>query len=245
MAHKLKVLPAEASCGEQEMGIGSDEPVCILIEHCRDMKQQETRLRLITLLLFLCCSALYIFTICAELRKREQQSSGEQRAAAPLQQSLHAAVNQSLVNVPSAEKKRFNIQLSCIFEKTKTEGKQLLWVPNFSSDNQDNNKTKAIVIPEDGVYFIYIGTSLSCRNDLGAASFNEFHLRLSRWSQSYIKHTTLAESQDGLMCPPVGFRSVYVGQLFDLSEGDHVSVWIEAGYELIEKSTFGAYRVES
>ena len=63
-------LPAEAACQDSTIDMGRDESVLILIKHCRDMKQQETRLRLITLLLLLSCMAAFALTTCADLWQR-------------------------------------------------------------------------------------------------------------------------------------------------------------------------------
>lgn len=71
-------LPAEAACGDTMIDMGPDKSVLILIKHCQDMKQQETRLRLSTLLLLLSCTALFIFAICADLRQHESSESSGQ-----------------------------------------------------------------------------------------------------------------------------------------------------------------------
>lgn len=75
MAH---TQPAETACRDSVMNMGPDEPVLILIKHCRDMKQQETRLRLVTLLLLLSCTALFIFITGAGLRQHKNSGSSEQ-----------------------------------------------------------------------------------------------------------------------------------------------------------------------
>lgn len=51
-------------------GHREEESLLILINHCREMKQQEARLRLITLLLLLGCAAAFIFISCADLSQR-------------------------------------------------------------------------------------------------------------------------------------------------------------------------------
>ncbi|XP_062268346.1 uncharacterized protein LOC133974701 [Platichthys flesus] len=240
MAHTVKVLPAAAPCGDQETGLDRDQPVCILIRHCRDMKRQETRLRLLTMLLLLGCSALYIFTLCAELRNREHQSSGDHRAAGPHQERLQTAVS-------STEKKRFNIHLRqnhSVPKDTGTDERYIMWKQIIPEDNQCDQTRKDIVIPKDGVYFIYIRTSLFCRNATGAASSNMFYMQLRFWNENYNESRVLTDAREVVSCPPVAFRTVSVQQLFDLSEGDHVSVRIGAGYQLINKADFGAFLVE-
>ncbi|XP_060935941.1 uncharacterized protein LOC133012000 [Limanda limanda] len=209
-----------------------DQPVCILLRHCQDMKRQETRLRLLTVLLLLGCSALYIFSLWAELRKPDHQSSGEQRAAEPLLERQHAA-----------GKKRFNIHLSSQHTESSTDG-YIRWEEILFSDQRYDPERQAIVIPEDGIYYIYIRTSLSCVNVSQTALFNMFYMELHRWNDDYPDSKVLTSSRDGLWCPHQEFGTVSVGGQFKLSEGDHVSVRIGAGYELIYKSTFGAFLVE-
>lgn len=70
-----KTQPAEAASGDSVIGIGPDESVLILIKHCSDMKQQEMRLRLITLFLLLSCMALILFTGRVDLRQQENSTS--------------------------------------------------------------------------------------------------------------------------------------------------------------------------
>lgn len=67
--------PAETASGDSVIGIGPDESVLILIKHCSDMKQQEMRLRLITLFLLLSCMALILFTSRVDLRQQENSTS--------------------------------------------------------------------------------------------------------------------------------------------------------------------------
>lgn len=62
-------LPVESACGDAVMGTGLDKSTLILIKHCRDMKQQETSLRLITLLLVLSCTVLFSFTFSVVLKQ--------------------------------------------------------------------------------------------------------------------------------------------------------------------------------
>lgn len=99
----------------------------------------------------------------------------------------------------------------------------------------------AIVIPETGFYFVYVRIALNCHGEDGAENFKRFIVQLHNWNEGYNKTMKLTEARDGIACTPQGSRSLFVGQLFDLLEGDHVSVWIGEGYKLITKSSFGAY----
>lgn len=68
-------VPAGAACGDALINVSSDESVLILINHCRDMKRQEARLRLITLLLLLGCTALFVYSTCANLGQHGKSGS--------------------------------------------------------------------------------------------------------------------------------------------------------------------------
>uniref|UniRef100_A0A4W6EK68 THD domain-containing protein n=1 Tax=Lates calcarifer TaxID=8187 RepID=A0A4W6EK68_LATCA len=102
-----------------------------------------------------------------------------------------------------------------------------------------NKEKRAIVIPDIGVYFIYVRLTLKCQDE--DAMFKRFYVALHKWNEGYNITQLLTDAWDGIVCTPGGLRSVFVGQLFDLLEGDHVMVWIGKGYELIMKSSFGAY----
>lgn len=77
MGKKLtgEARPAAAACGDSVIEMSPDESVLILIKHCRDMKQQETRLRLATLLLLLSCMALILFNTIDPRRERNSAPS--------------------------------------------------------------------------------------------------------------------------------------------------------------------------
>lgn len=64
--------PAEAACGDSVIDIGKDESLLILVKHCKDMKHQETWLRLITLLLLLSCMALIL---CVHVQKWDNRQA--------------------------------------------------------------------------------------------------------------------------------------------------------------------------
>lgn len=115
------------------------------------------------------------------------------------------------------------------------------WHVEFGEKNVVSAKN-AIVIPQTGFYFVYLRIALICPSEHGAADFLRFYVELHSWNKGYNKTVKLTEAWDGVSCSPRGVtRNVFLGQLFDLLEGDHVRVWIKEGYKLITKSTFGTY----
>uniref|UniRef100_A0A3Q3NCP8 THD domain-containing protein n=1 Tax=Mastacembelus armatus TaxID=205130 RepID=A0A3Q3NCP8_9TELE len=120
-----------------------------------------------------------------------------------------------------------------------TDRLYMKWYKVFG-DNY-NDKKRAIVIPETGYYFVYATFALSCQDEVEDESFKKFYVTLHRWNEGYRQEKTIGSAMDGIECSSDRSRSVFMGQLFYLLNGDHVSVWIEEGYKLITKSSFGAY----
>lgn len=54
--------PVGCASEDSSISMGDNESALILIRHCNDMKQQEARLRLITLLVLLVSMVLVLFT---------------------------------------------------------------------------------------------------------------------------------------------------------------------------------------
>ncbi|XP_076614804.1 uncharacterized protein LOC143338350 [Chaetodon auriga] len=243
MGQKLmaRTLSAEAACRNSGIDMSSDESVLILIKHCRDMKQQETCLRLITLLLLLTCMALFIFVTGADLRQRE--NSGTSGQARTTEQSLAYSKQEKVcaADIPPTSVQRLNIHLRSVSTGNVGDGQYIKWDVMFG-EKYDHEK-RAIVIPEKGFYFVYVRIALNCQVEDGARNFKRFFVRLDNWNEGYNKTVPLTEAGDGIACTPEGSKSLFVGQLFDLLEGDHVSVWIGEGYKLITKSSFGAYLI--
>uniref|UniRef100_A0A8D0A0K2 THD domain-containing protein n=1 Tax=Sander lucioperca TaxID=283035 RepID=A0A8D0A0K2_SANLU len=115
-----------------------------------------------------------------------------------------------------------------------TDAQYVKWHDNFG--DQDNKEKSAIVIPEDGFYFVYVRIALSCNE----GDFNRLYLELHNWNENYPLNRPVMKALDG--CTSEGEKSVFVGQLFELSKGDNLSVWIGEGYELISTSSFAVQR---
>ncbi|XP_023253576.1 uncharacterized protein LOC111648055 [Seriola lalandi dorsalis] len=243
MGQKLMgpTLPSEAACGDAMVAMGRDESILILIKHCRDMKQQESRLRLITLLLLLSCTTLFVFIKAADLKQCgnsgsiEQRITEEQHPAYSQQERLCPAVN------PQNNSQRPHIHLHSMTTDNRTDGQYIKWKSMFGKEY--NEEKQAIVIPQTGVYFIYVTITLLCDEETTtqAEDFNKLLVQLRRWNEGYDKIVPIMDAWNGVTCTSKVPRSVFVGQLFDLLAGDHVSVWIEFGYKLVWKSSFGAY----
>lgn len=117
------------------------------------------------------------------------------------------------------------------------------WLPWHSLSLGDSQlfdpQNRSVLIPAGGIYFVYTRFSLSCSSD--SKRFQLFSVKLQCLPIGYDSYKNLAQVQDGLYCQgyPVRSRSVFVGQLFKLMEGDRLSVWLQEGSELVQQSWFG------
>lgn len=116
---------------------------------------------------------------------------------------------------------------------------QYVWWDAGSSKSH----TKNIVIPVRGFYFVYVRTTLRCHNPANDTDYVLFKLELHSWNEGYNKTIELAKAWDGADCSRGSdvSRHVFLGQIFDLLPGDHVSVYIKHGATLLTESFFGVY----
>ncbi|XP_036973423.1 uncharacterized protein LOC119030139 [Acanthopagrus latus] len=228
-------LPAKAACRDSMINMGSDESVLILIKHCQDMKQQETRLRLITFLLLLSCMALVLFMTSANLWQHKNTGSRQQENEVK-QSPAYSRQGCPAENL-STDSKRLQIHLRSVPEARVSGALYMTWDAEFGQIY--NQEKRAIVIPVKGFYFVYVRIALNCLVE--DKQFKRFFVELQQWNKGYDRNVTLMDALDGIVCAPQGSKTVFLGRLFDLSEGDHLRVLIMEGYELITKSSFGAY----
>ncbi|KAK5901299.1 hypothetical protein CgunFtcFv8_026187 [Champsocephalus gunnari] len=237
MGHTLTATrgSAEDADGDVGMNLGPDQSVLVLMEHCLEMKRQETRLRLFTLLLLLGCTALLVFGMWARVIQRgskEEVINVEQSPAYSKQERCPPAGD------PQTSFTRLHVSLRSYSNTSSPEGQVLTWDSEFEPAS---NVTPYIVIPEDGFYFVYLNFAIFC-NPKGA-KFRKFGAELHRSSEGYGVPERLMEVHDGLRCKSLQYRNVFVGQLLKLLKKDRLSVLIKEGFDLIHKATFGAYLV--
>ncbi|KAL4005140.1 hypothetical protein ACER0C_004853 [Sarotherodon galilaeus] len=234
-------VPAGAACGDALISVTPDESVLILINHCRDMKRQEARLRLITLLLLLGCAALFVYSTCANLG---QHGKSSRHGSAEDQTPAYSKQERGCPEAPHAETVQRKAETEKIHLQStgKTNGSYITWTPMLGKMNYDKEKN-AIVIPTTGIYFIYLRFTLSCDDDVEKAEFRKFHIQLQRWSEAYGKVTTELDAWESVKCQKESkdYQTLFVGQLFDRLEGEFLSVKVIDGYNLIKTSFFGAF----
>ncbi|KAF3849420.1 hypothetical protein F7725_015917, partial [Dissostichus mawsoni] len=218
MGHTLIGTRGSAEDADVVMDLGPDQSLLVLMEHCREMKRQETRLRLFTLLLLLGCTALLVFAMWAGL--------------------IQSGSKEEVVNDPQTDFTRLHVSLRSMSYKISPEGKVITWESEFEPANK---VTPYIVIPEDGFYFVYLNVAIFCVCRHEGANFTTFVGELHRYSEGYDDPERLTVVRDRLRCNSLQHRNVFVGQLFKLSKKDRLSVLIKEGFELIDESKFGAY----
>ncbi|CAJ1071040.1 uncharacterized protein LOC117831433 [Xyrichtys novacula] len=226
-------MPDEVACGSV------DESVLILLKHCQEMKRQETRLRLISLLLLLGCAGLFIFT----QLQRNSGSSGQQSSVG---QSPVESRTEYLTADPQRNTERLRIDLTSPGDPDRNSSNTIEWsVVLCSDDSNYDEKERAIVIPEEGTYLVYIRMAFRCYNREHGSE--KLHIKLNVQNKVYDNPECsrnnvrlLTNAVDSVQCGPGLFRTLSMIQLYSLMKGDHLSVSLEEGYGLVTQSSFGA-----
>ncbi|KAM4532171.1 uncharacterized protein V3H82_026034 [Fundulus diaphanus] len=213
------------------MGVQAEDPLLLLITHCREMKQQEARLRIATLLLLLGCAALVVFN-CADFTHRRAAMAVVSSPAPSIQNPLNPAAR---LSTPSP----LRIDLRSIYELEGPVKKIIQWDPVFGGEGGAyDNVSRAIVIPATGQYFVYMRFMLCPCDPKPDKTPEAFVVMLQSSMKGYDEVQNLTYIREDHGCQD---KSVYMGQLFELQKGDQLRVFLEAGYELIRKSSFGAF----
>ncbi|XP_030005858.1 uncharacterized protein LOC115430105 [Sphaeramia orbicularis] len=239
MALKLMGNTVPDQGGRKDVVVDVDESVLILIRHCRDMKRQETCLRFITLLLLLSCTTLFVLTLSADFKKCEEFGSSGHKDT--LQQSpAHAQlISERCPDNHQTNLSTMRVHFWSVPVKDKTDKLYMEWSPMLGENYIYNKDKQAIVIRQQGFYFLYVRVGLGCQQRENVE--RKFHMKLHKWTESYNKSQVLTEAWDGVQCSSEVSKNMFVGQLFELREGDHVSVWVEDGYQLITRASLGGF----
>ncbi|XP_034048202.1 uncharacterized protein LOC117529511 [Thalassophryne amazonica] len=223
-------LSEEVAC---RIEAGPDEPVLILLQHCRDMKRQETRLRIITFLLLLSCTALYLFTICAQ--SQPSKSSGSTGKQDAVQQFFAYSTQRKQTTDGSSPR----IELS--FKGTNsTSGRYIEFYSALGEDSNCNQEKSAIVIKQKGFYFVYAITFLQHDEDEHEEAKN-FYIQVQQFSLGYTYPVYNVSTWESIATTSLTFRNVYLARMFNLSEGDYLKLWIGEGFGMIRELSFGAF----
>nr|XP_020495749.1 uncharacterized protein LOC109988569 [Labrus bergylta] len=230
-------VPIEEAC--RRVDIHQDESVLILLQHCRDIKQRDTRFRLVSLLLLLGCVSLFIFLQLREYYGSTRQENAVQSGPAYSKQECPSADPQSISS------NRLSIALTSMKVQTNNDSGYLNW-----RGEKHRTSTDAIEISKTGYYFIYLTITFKCDLQHQDEDFQEFRLTLQRSNEGYgpkPKPYNLTTAMDSVGCSPrsdslTQVRTLTMVQLFSLIEGDHVKVWVNKGLGMIIKSFFGAFQ---
>uniref|UniRef100_A0A3P8SVW2 THD domain-containing protein n=1 Tax=Amphiprion percula TaxID=161767 RepID=A0A3P8SVW2_AMPPE len=107
-----------------------------------------------------------------------------------------------------------------VFENNVDDKTYMKWQSVIGENYSE--KDRAVVIPVTGFYFVYARFALRCYDD--DEGFKTFSVQLHRLPFGYNDNVSLADSRDAIKCPSERYRTVFVGQLFELEEEDQVKV---------------------
>ncbi|XP_008322720.1 uncharacterized protein LOC103389186 [Cynoglossus semilaevis] len=236
MGHK----PAEAVTRNAVVNMTCvEEPALILIRHCQDMKKQETRLRFITLLLLLGCGSLFLYISCAVLWFHREPAGTEHTTTGVRSSAYSRQEGPPETQVSNRENRPFHIYLQSVPFKCTKGMHDLEW--NEDCSPTYDSQRRAIKIPYAGAYFIYTRVMLSCVV-CNFKSFSIFAMEVDIWNKNSNANRPILV-QDSMNCQQDGFKNIYMGELFDMSEGDHITVRVKNGTQLIKTAFFGAHMI--
>ncbi|XP_029920494.1 uncharacterized protein LOC115368513 [Myripristis murdjan] len=227
----------QAECTDVAIDMGRDESLLLLAKHCRDMRRQESSLRVVTMLLFLSCTAMFILCSFAEIRRNQSAASDGQTVVAAysrqdnsIEGNSHGGFTGMSIDLGSEE-----------HEDPMPNGTYMKWRPNFGHNYYDDKKN-AIVITQSGKYYIYVSIGLSWNFD-DESEDRTINVQLQKWSDRYQSDEIILEAWDEVPQTLYGKKNVYLGRIFDLTAGSHLKVLIGMGYELIDstKTSFGCF----
>ncbi|XP_015229039.1 PREDICTED: uncharacterized protein LOC107083950 [Cyprinodon variegatus] len=269
-ADRARSVMGHSESKELVVEMNSEDPLLLIINHCREMKQQEARLRIVTLLLLLGCSALTVFT-CLEFsyRKAPADSASEsalaaQKAECPSGPSTAgpstagpstagpstagpstagpSTAGPSTAGPSTPSPLRIDLRLHF----SEIPGPVLEWEPGetINNINDYNSDSRAIVIPAPGYYFVYFRFLLACEEKKEEEVMEFFHVKLLSSNKGYgEEEIPLMEVKESMSSSEDRRRTASVGQLFHLSEGDHLKVFVLKGLKLLVKGSFGAFQL--
>ncbi|XP_029499884.1 tumor necrosis factor ligand superfamily member 15 [Oncorhynchus nerka] len=223
------------------ISMAQQESVVLLLKHCQEMKRQESRLRLVTLVLVLGCAAVLVFM------QRVNRDCNEKDSFKHAEYSRQQAIDRQGQNLkPNAHLTTSSRCNSVPEDYIQWEHKKtgLVHMQNFTYDE----KKYALVVPQGGQYFVYVGVNFRMpHKDKVSGEIHFLSLKVLKFSNRYPDNCSIMEVKDSIPDNRRGARTVYTGQVVALEEGDLLRVSInEDNYELIDCSAettmyFGAF----
>ncbi|XP_028830233.1 uncharacterized protein LOC114786855 [Denticeps clupeoides] len=205
----------------------SEEALVVITRHCRDMKRQETRLRLATAFLLL-SSVTVLLVLHAPSRDRAtDQTATVGRLASPVLQGKRPGVHL----MPLAQHRN--------------NTKPIQWEPRFNNGFSLTANNTLLTVPLDGLYYVYFGISYRIPGNYceqkGVDRIQDLHTQVFKFTASYPKDIVIIKSIDSMTCTILAQRFVYAGQLIQLLKNDKLKMIIHTPHEVVNWFKGGIY----
>ncbi|KAM9841117.1 uncharacterized protein ACBR49_014635 [Aulostomus maculatus] len=209
-------MQCEGVSGDAMMREGPDKCLLVLLKHCKDMKQQEVRLRITTVLVLFSCSAVYLYTNFVGSMQRPTFGAQEKEGADVPSPAYSIQPSPCSTDSP----KRLLFHLVSVPTDLTTSGGYLNWKPKITGAN--DMERRCVMIPQTGFYFVHVMIALSCQAERESQKFHPFFMKMNKWNEGYNSTVNLMDIRDGVTCTQAQSKSVFVGQIFELVKGDHI-----------------------
>ncbi|XP_061117421.1 tumor necrosis factor ligand superfamily member 15-like isoform X1 [Conger conger] len=214
-----------------------DRSVLVLIDHCNEMKRQESISRIVTCFVFVVFSGIFFLFLQthSSLDCKHNKNDLEHSTSAHYQPEIESRPNAHLTAL------NCSMQNTEYLEWETRKGDAHLHMFNYSN--------KALIAPQDGNYSIYLQITYRMYEDYHCNPRNLLQLKQEVFHRSdrYPDQTVLMMALDSINCSEKTWRkSLYMSRVFSLEKGDQLKVKV-GHLKLIDcnekKVFFGAFLI--
>ncbi|XP_048874815.1 lymphotoxin-alpha isoform X2 [Brienomyrus brachyistius] len=217
--------------------VEEDRSLHLLMNHCREMKRQESNLRIATAFVLLGCTLLIFYLNFRQSGPLNFKSEPTEAKALGVVAEQHTAskpafhLTAALGSVPAKEK-------YVIW----TDKGDTVHIQEFTYDNC------TLTVPSSGLYHIYLQMTYKkpevCNSPRGTIYLGP---RVEIWRDSYPKFVSMMAASETLLCKDTIEKSIYTAGIYQLEKGSQLRVQYGAEDLAVQtdhkKMFFGAYLI--
>ncbi|XP_018588392.2 tumor necrosis factor ligand superfamily member 15-like isoform X1 [Scleropages formosus] len=218
-----------------------DPAVLVLMDHCREMKRQECRLRVATAFLLLGCAALFLVSS----RLGRLPSDTVKHSVEPRIAEFEGVSQRQTSEYPV--KPSAHLTAPCALSQPHV----IHWNDNQAIIQGFKYKEGELIVPQSGKYHVYLQITFRKPESYNCSEgdlFIPLRPEVRVWQDSYPEYVPLMSASDYLSCKEIFEKSIYTAGMYDLEKNSKLQVWYGADKELAvqtdeQKIFFGAFLV--
>nr|XP_023678897.1 tumor necrosis factor-like isoform X2 [Paramormyrops kingsleyae] len=200
---------------DRSLQMEEDRSLHVLMSHCREMKRQESSLRIATAFILLGCVLLIFylhFRQCGPLT--DKQSEPAERITPG-----------GLTEQQTGSKPAFH--LTAALDSAQTKEKYVLWMDKGDTAHiqEFTYANCTLTVPLSGLYHIYLQITYRkpevCNSPRGTIYLGP---RVDIWRDSYPEFVTMMAASETLLCKDTIEKSIYTAGIYQLEMGSKLRV---------------------